>query len=75
MTFFSLSLALAIINVQCRGVNWSVYKEFDKEMASAKKTESAVAVKDYSGNHEAIEDGKEIFANTCAPVIMVMPKG
>ncbi len=47
--------------------NWSVYKEFDKEMASAKKTESAVAVKDYSGNHEAIEDGKEIFANTCAP--------
>jgi len=46
---------------------WSFYKEFDKEMASAAKSEKSVTVKQYSGDKEAIKEGKEIFANTCAP--------
>ena len=46
---------------------WSFYKEFDKEMASAAKTKQSVAVKQYSGDKEAIKEGKELFANTCAP--------
>ncbi len=46
---------------------WSFYKEFDKEMASAAKTTHSVAVKQYSGDKEAIKEGKELFANTCAP--------
>ena len=46
---------------------WSFYKEFDKEMASAAKTEKSAVVKEYSSDKEAIEEGKEIFANTCAP--------
>jgi cytochrome c oxidase cbb3-type subunit 3 len=46
---------------------WSYYKEFDKEMAVAKKAEKADSFKDYAGNHEAIEEGKKLFANTCAP--------
>ncbi len=46
---------------------WSFYKEYDKEMASAAKTEKPAVVKEYSGDKEAIREGKEIFANTCAP--------
>ena len=46
---------------------WSFYKEFDKEMASAAKSEKSVTVKQYSGDKEAIKEGKENFANTCAP--------
>ena len=46
---------------------WSFYKEFDKEMASAAKTGKAVVMKEYSDDKEAIHEGKEIFANTCAP--------
>ena len=46
---------------------WSFYKEYDKEMALAAKSEKPAVVKEYSGDKEAIEEGKEIFANTCAP--------
>jgi cytochrome c oxidase cbb3-type subunit 3 len=46
---------------------WSFYKEYDKEMALAAKSENAAVVKEYSGDKEAIEEGKEIFATTCAP--------
>jgi len=46
---------------------WSFYREFDKEMASAAKSGKSVTVKQYSGDKEAIKEGKEIFANTCAP--------
>ena len=46
---------------------WSFYQEFDKEMASAAKSEKSVAVKEYSGDKDAIKEGKEIYANTCAP--------
>ena len=46
---------------------WSFYKEFDKEMASAAKSETSVAVKEYSDDKEAIKEGKEIYATTCAP--------
>jgi cytochrome c oxidase cbb3-type subunit 3 len=46
---------------------WSFYKEFEKEMASAAKSEPSVAVMEYSGDKEAIKEGKEIYANTCAP--------
>jgi cytochrome c oxidase cbb3-type subunit III len=46
---------------------WSFYKEYDKEMAVAAKTEKPVVMKEYSDDKEAIKEGKEIFANTCAP--------
>ena len=46
---------------------WSFYNGFDKEMASVAKSEKSVAVKQYSGDKDAIREGKEIFANTCAP--------
>jgi cytochrome c oxidase cbb3-type subunit 3 len=46
---------------------WLFYKEFDREMASAPKTEQSVAVKHYAGDKEAIKEGKEIYATTCAP--------
>ena len=46
---------------------WSFYKGFEKEMASADKTRPSVDVKHFSGDKEAIKEGKEIFANTCAP--------
>ncbi len=46
---------------------WSFYKEYEKEMTSAAKTEKPFVVKEYSGDKEAIREGKEIFANTCAP--------
>ena len=46
---------------------WSFYHGFEKEMALAAKTEKPNAVKEYSGDKEAITEGKEIFANTCAP--------
>ncbi len=46
---------------------WSFYKEYDKEMALAAKSEKPAVVQEYSGDKEAIEEGKEIFANTCAP--------
>ena len=46
---------------------WSFYKEFDKEMALAAKSEKSVTVKQYSGDREAIKEGKEIFTTTCAP--------
>jgi len=46
---------------------WSFYKEFDKEMESAAKSEKSVAIKEYSGDKKAIKEGKDIYANTCAP--------
>jgi cytochrome c oxidase cbb3-type subunit 3 len=46
---------------------WSFYKDFDKEMAIAAKTEKPDIAKEYSGDKEAIKEGREIFANTCAP--------
>ena len=46
---------------------WSFYHEFEKEMATAAKTEKPETIKEYSDDKEAIKEGKEIFANTCAP--------
>ncbi|MBZ4219125.1 MAG: c-type cytochrome [Chlorobium sp.] len=46
---------------------WSFYKEYEMEMMTAAKTEKPVIMKEYAGDKEAIEEGKEIFANTCAP--------
>jgi len=46
---------------------WSFYNEFNREMASAAKSRKPVLLKEYSGDKKAIEEGKEIFANTCAP--------
>jgi cytochrome c oxidase cbb3-type subunit III len=46
---------------------WSFYHGFEKEMAAAAKTENPNAVKAYSSDTEAIKEGKEIYANTCAP--------
>ena len=46
---------------------WSFYKEYDKEMAAAAKNEKPAVVKEYSDDKEAIKEGKEIFATTCAP--------
>ena len=46
---------------------WSFYQGFEKEMATAAKTEKPNAVKTYSSDNEAIKEGKEIYANTCAP--------
>jgi cytochrome c oxidase cbb3-type subunit 3 len=46
---------------------WSFYKEFEKEMAVARKAEKTDAFRQYSGDKDAIKDGKELFANTCAP--------
>ena len=46
---------------------WSFYHGFEKEMAAAARTEKTVAVTHYSGDKVAIKEGKEIFANTCAP--------
>ena len=46
---------------------WSFYHKFEKEMAVAAKTEKPNAVKGYSNDKEAIHEGKELFANTCAP--------
>ena len=54
---------------------WSFYKGFDKEMAAAAKSEKSVAVKQYSGDKDAIREGKEIFANTCAPCHNADAKG
>ena len=46
---------------------WSFYKEYEKEMTAAAKSEKPAVMKEYSDDKEAIKDGKEIFANTCAP--------
>jgi len=46
---------------------WSFYNEFDKEMAVATKSIKPAGITEYSDDREAIEEGKEIFANTCAP--------
>jgi cytochrome c oxidase cbb3-type subunit III len=46
---------------------WSFYNEFNREMASAEKSAKPVLLKEYSGDKEAIEEGKELFASTCAP--------
>ncbi|NHQ60163.1 c-type cytochrome [Chlorobium sp. BLA1] len=46
---------------------WSFYKEYEQEMVAASKTVKTDTVKDYAGDNDAIEDGKEIFATTCAP--------
>ena len=54
---------------------WSFYNGFDKEMAAAAKSEKSVAVKQYSGDKDAIREGKEIFANTCAPCHNADAKG
>ena len=54
---------------------WSFYNGFDKEMASVAKSEKSVAVKQYSGDKDAIREGKEIFANTCAPCHNADAKG
>ena len=46
---------------------WSFYQGFEKEMAMAAKTETQKEVKHYSGNKEAIAEGKTIFSSNCAP--------
>lgn len=46
---------------------WSFYKEYEQEMAVAAQTVKTDTVRDYAGDNDAIEDGKEIFATTCAP--------
>jgi cytochrome c oxidase cbb3-type subunit 3 len=46
---------------------WSFYHGFEKEMAAAAKTERPETIKAYSDDKEAIGEGKEIYANTCAP--------
>ena len=54
---------------------WSFYHNFEKEMAAASKTEKPNVVKEYTGDKEAIREGKEIFANTCAPCHNADAKG
>ena len=54
---------------------WSFYHNFEKEMAVASKTEKPNIVKEYTGDKEAIREGKEIFANTCAPCHNADAKG
>jgi cytochrome c oxidase cbb3-type subunit 3 len=54
---------------------WSFYHNFEKEMAVASKTEKPNAVKEYTGDKEAIREGKEIFATTCAPCHNADAKG
>ena len=54
---------------------WSFYKGFEKEMASSAKTRPSVDAKHFSGDKEAIKEGKEIFANTCAPCHNADAKG
>jgi len=46
---------------------WSFYKKFEQELAAATKAEKPNAVKHYSGDKNAIMEGKKIFASTCAP--------
>ncbi|MGB7510758.1 MAG: c-type cytochrome [Pelodictyon phaeoclathratiforme] len=46
---------------------WSFYQGFEKEMAAAAKTEKPETIKTYSDDKEAIKEGKEVYANTCAP--------
>ena len=54
---------------------WSFFHNFEKEMAVASKTEKPNIVKEYTGDKEAIREGKEIFANTCAPCHNADAKG
>ena len=54
---------------------WSFYHNFEKEMAVASKTEKPNIVKEYTGDKEAIREGKEIFATTCAPCHNADAKG
>jgi len=46
---------------------WSFYHIFEKEMADAAKTTTQQSVTHYSGNKDAIADGKTIFTSNCAP--------
>ncbi len=46
---------------------WSFYHRFEKEMAAAAGTQKPATIKNYSGDREAIREGKELFASTCAP--------
>uniref|UniRef100_Q3AQV7 Probable cb-type cytochrome c oxidase subunit III n=1 Tax=Chlorobium chlorochromatii (strain CaD3) TaxID=340177 RepID=Q3AQV7_CHLCH len=45
---------------------WSYYKGFEKEMAEAAKAQKSATVKSYAGNQAAINEGKELFASSCA---------
>lgn len=45
---------------------WSFYNGFEKEMASASSTVKPELMKEYTGDKEAIAEGKTIFASSCA---------